>query len=125
MVRGFLQEDVLAMVADAVPRSGDPLKGGNRYEEYVRGEIAGMDSELKSWWISRRVGLERNMAIRNQLKENNFTGFSMNNADLPDTEKVLWSDLVTGKPNLGGLDNADAREMKADMYFFKRTNYTF
>lgn len=104
------------MPVDAVPRSGDPLKGGNRYEEYVRGEISGMDSELKSWWIQRRVALERNMAIRNQLKENNFTGFSINNADLPDTEKVLWNDLVQGKPNLKGLDSADAREMKSDMY---------
>jgi len=103
-------------MAAAIPRSGDPLSAGNRYEEYVKGEISGMDAELKSWWIGRRLAMERNLAIKNQLQTNNFTGFSMNTPDLPDTEKVLWGDLVTGKPNFSGLDSADGREMKSDMY---------
>lgn len=74
-----------------------------------------MDNELKSWWIQRRLAMERNLAIKNQLNANNFSGFAMNNPDLPDTEKALWGDLVKGKPHLNSLDSADAREMKADM----------
>ncbi len=84
-------------MAAAVPRSGDPFTAGNRYEEYVKGEIEGMDAELKSWWISRRLAMERNMAIKNKLQQHNFSGLSMNNNDVPDTQKVLYVFVCLGR----------------------------
>merc|ERR1712187_941415 len=43
---------------------------------------------------------ERNMAIKKALDGSNFTGLSMANAEVPDAQKVIWSDLVKGKPDL-------------------------
>merc|ERR1719330_1774470 len=40
----------------------------------------------------------------------------MSNADVPDAQKAIWSDLVQGKPELEDSLSSNARQMKADMY---------
>merc|ERR1712087_830863 len=50
------------------------------------------------------------------LDDNNFTGLSMANASIPDAQKVLWSDLVQGKPELEDSLSSNAKAVKADMY---------
>merc|ERR1711972_1154505 len=67
-------------------------------------------------FLQRRFALERNMAIKKALDENNFTGLSMANADVPDAQKALWSDLVQGKPELEDTLSTNAKQMKVDMY---------
>merc|ERR1712014_415652 len=67
-------------------------------------------------FLQRRFAMERNMAIKKALDENNFTGLSMANADVPDAQKVLWNDLVQGKPELEDSLSTNAKAMKADMY---------
>merc|ERR1712060_128581 len=59
---------------------------------------------------------ERNMAIKKALDEGNFTGLSMANADVPDSQRAMWSDLVQGKPELEDSLSLNARQMKANMY---------
>merc|ERR1712176_607527 len=67
-------------------------------------------------FLQRRFAMERNMAIKKALDENNFMGLSMANADVPDAQKVLWNDLVQGKPELDDALSTNAKAMKADMY---------
>merc|ERR1712039_297211 len=74
------------------------------------------ETELKDWFLSRRFSMERNIAIKKALEENNFMGLSMTNADVPDAQKALWSDLVQGKPELEDSLSTNAKQMKADMY---------
>jgi len=87
-----------------------------RYEEYSKKEIQFIEGELKDWFLSRRFAMERNMALKKTLDANNFTGLSMSNPDVPDAQKVLWSDLVKGKPELDDTLSTNAKQMKADMY---------
>merc|ERR1711972_1198158 len=56
------------------------------------------------------------MGLKKALDEKNFTGLSMANSCLPDAQKVLWSDLVQGKPELDDTLSANAKAMKAEMY---------
>merc|ERR1711941_184515 len=60
--------------------------------------------------------MERNMAVKKILDEANFTGLSIANKDVPDAQKVMWSDLVQGKPELEDELSSNAKGMKADMY---------
>merc|ERR1711937_759400 len=60
--------------------------------------------------------MERNMAIKKALDENNFTGLSQANANAPDAQRVMWMDLVQGKPELEDSLSTNAKQMKADMY---------
>ncbi|CAK0857403.1 unnamed protein product [Prorocentrum cordatum] len=60
--------------------------------------------------------MERNVAIKKVLDDNNFTGLSINNASTPDEKKVMWSDLVQGKPELEDSLSTNAKQMKAEMY---------
>jgi len=53
-----------------------------RYEEYSKKEISFIETELKDWFLQRRFAMERNMAVKKTLDENNFTGLSMANADV-------------------------------------------
>merc|ERR1712061_150395 len=39
-----------------------------------------------------------------------------NNQNVPDAQKVMWSDLVQGKPELEDSLSTNAKQMKADMY---------
>ena len=71
-----------------------------RYEEYSKKEVAFIETELKDWFLQRRFGMERNMAMKKSLDDNNFTGLSVANACVPDAKKVAWNDLVQGKPDL-------------------------
>mmetsp|Transcript_33071 Transcript_33071/g.92836 ORF Transcript_33071/g.92836 Transcript_33071/m.92836 type:complete len:187 (-) Transcript_33071:148-708(-) len=87
-----------------------------RYQEYSKKEIAFIETELKDWFLQRRFGMERNMALKKTLDANNFTGLSMNNADVPDAQKVAWSDLLQGKPELDDTLSTNAKQMKIDMY---------
>merc|ERR1712151_585129 len=87
-----------------------------RYQEYSKKEISFIETELKDWFLQRRFAMERNMGIKKALDENNFTGLSLANAEVPDAQKVLWSDLVQGKPELEGSLSTNAKAMKADMY---------
>merc|ERR1711948_124201 len=60
--------------------------------------------------------MERNMALKKTLDDNNFTGLSMANGSVPDAQKVMWSDLVQGKPELEDSLSTNAKAMKAEMY---------
>merc|ERR1712083_132663 len=80
------------------------------------GEVQFIETELKDWFLSRRFAMERNMALKKELDDNNFTGLSMANTNVPDAQKVMWSDLVQGKPELEDSLSSNAKAMKADMY---------
>merc|ERR1719454_227057 len=88
----------------------------SRYEMYSQKEVNFIDTELKDWFLTRRFAMERNMALKKTLDDNNFTGLSMSNASVPDAQKVLWSDLVQGKPELEDALSTNAKAMKAEMY---------
>lgn len=87
-----------------------------KYDEYSRKEIEFIEGELKDWFLQRRFAMERNMALKKTLDDANFTGLSMTNANVPNAQKVLWSDLVQGRPELEDALSTNARQMKADMY---------
>mmetsp|Transcript_16888 Transcript_16888/g.44656 ORF Transcript_16888/g.44656 Transcript_16888/m.44656 type:complete len:190 (-) Transcript_16888:158-727(-) len=87
-----------------------------RYEEYSKKEVQFIEAELKDWFLGRKFSMERNMAIKKALDVGNFTGLSMANADVPDAQKVVWNDLVQGKPELEDSLSANAKLMKAEMY---------
>merc|ERR1712224_152449 len=98
----------------AMPPSGMNVTG--RYEEYSKKEIQFIETELKDWFLQRRFGMERNMAIKAALDENNFSGLSNANPHTDPAQKVLWSDLVQGRPELEDSLSTNAKQMKADMY---------
>merc|ERR1719217_1880194 len=87
-----------------------------RYAEYSKKEVAFIETELKDWFLQRRFAMERNMALKQTLDDSNFTGLSQANSSVPDAQKVLWSDLVQGRPELEDTLSTNARQMKADMY---------
>lgn len=87
-----------------------------KYEEYTKKEIEFIDGELKDWFLTRRFNMERNMALKKTLDTANFTGLSQNNASVPDAQRVLWSDLVQGKPEMQDSLSTNAKQMKAEMY---------
>mmetsp|Transcript_10323 Transcript_10323/g.24823 ORF Transcript_10323/g.24823 Transcript_10323/m.24823 type:complete len:185 (+) Transcript_10323:80-634(+) len=92
------------------------MNAAGRYKEYSQMEIQFIETELKDWFLQRRFGMERNMAIKKTLDENNFTGLSIANPSVPDAQKVMWSDLVQGKPELDDSLSNNAKQMKAEMY---------
>merc|ERR1719460_363941 len=87
-----------------------------RYEEYSKKEIEFIETELKDWFLQRRFGMERNMAIKSALDENNFSGLSNANPEVDPAQKVLWNDLLQGKPELEDSLSSNAKQMKAEMY---------
>jgi len=87
-----------------------------RYEEYSKLDLASIESELKDWFIQRRFALERNLAIKQKLDRENFTGLSMNNDSVPPEAKAIFGDLVHGKPVLEDSLSTNARVMKSEMY---------
>eukprot|EP00392_Amoebophrya_sp_AT5.2_P011041 g11116.t1 len=92
------------------------VKNKDQYDAYTTVEVAGLESELKDWFLSRRVEMERALTVKKALDEKNFTGLSLNNASLPSTQRVIWGDLVCGKPTLDKGLSENARVMKAEMY---------
>eukprot|EP00927_Polykrikos_kofoidii_P023128 TRINITY_DN2139_c0_g1_i2.p1 TRINITY_DN2139_c0_g1~~TRINITY_DN2139_c0_g1_i2.p1 ORF type:complete len:190 (+),score=35.21 TRINITY_DN2139_c0_g1_i2:73-642(+) len=88
----------------------------DKYNEYTTKEICFIETELKDWFLTRRFSMERNMALKKTLDDNNFTGLSIANADVPVAQKVMWNDLVQGKPELEETLSTNAKAMKAEMY---------
>jgi len=60
-----------------------------RYEEYTKKEIGYIEAELKDWFLQRRFGMERNLALKKTLDGANFTGLSMANPSVPDEKKAV------------------------------------
>ncbi|CAE8682339.1 unnamed protein product [Polarella glacialis] len=83
---------------------------------YSKKEIQFVETELKDWFLQRRFSMERSMALKKTFDDNNFTGLSMSNFSLPDAQKVMWSDIVQGKPEVEDALSNNAKLMKADMY---------
>ena len=54
----------------------------------------------KDWFLQRRFAMERAMTLKKALDKENFTGLSMSNPSVPDAQKVMWSDLVQGTPDM-------------------------
>ncbi|EDO05332.1 hypothetical protein BBOV_I002500 [Babesia bovis T2Bo] len=84
--------------------------------EDIRSEIASIDARLKQWFLFRRVQAERAMSIKKLLDDNNYIGLSCNNNNVDLVDRVMWSDIVKGRPELEDSLSVNAREMKADMY---------
>ncbi|KJP87444.1 hypothetical protein AK88_02876 [Plasmodium fragile] len=81
----------------------------------LKGEIATIEKEIKSWFIKRRLNMELNYSLYNLFNNYNIVGLSINkNIDMK--EKMLWHDIVNGKPDLEDTLSMDAKEYKADMY---------
>lgn len=87
-----------------------------KYDEYSKKEVEFIEGELKDWFLQRRFAMERNLALKHALDDSNFSGLSQANASVPDAQKVLWSDLVQGRPEIEDSLSSNARQMKAEMY---------
>eukprot|EP00450_Noctiluca_scintillans_P010756 CAMPEP_0194488378 /NCGR_PEP_ID=MMETSP0253-20130528/8322_1 /TAXON_ID=2966 /ORGANISM="Noctiluca scintillans" /LENGTH=188 /DNA_ID=CAMNT_0039328731 /DNA_START=91 /DNA_END=657 /DNA_ORIENTATION=- len=88
----------------------------DRFHEYARMEVNYIETELKDWFLQRQFAMERNRAMKTTFDQHNFTGLSMANASVPDANKVLWSDLTKGRPELEDSLSTNAKQFKADMY---------
>ena len=88
----------------------------DKYQVHARMELEGVESQLKDWFLTRRVAMERNIGIKEQLDASNMTGLSMNNSAVPKEKMALWHDLTRGTPDLEDSLSTNAKEMKADMY---------
>ncbi|PFH33209.1 putative myosin heavy chain [Besnoitia besnoiti] len=84
--------------------------------ENLQIELQSIERELKDWWTTRKILRDRNIGMFNLFRHHNFVGFSINNAQISDGERVMWTELVNGKPDLEDSLSIDAREMKVDMY---------
>ena len=87
-----------------------------KFAAYASAELAGIEQSLKEWFLTRRFRLERALAIKKKLDDNNFTGLSMNNANLNLKDAVMWKDLVVGRPALEPSLSTDAQTRKVETY---------
>jgi hypothetical protein len=87
-----------------------------KFTAYAQAELAGIESALKEWFLTRRFRLERALAMKKELDENNFTGLSINNPDLAHKDAVMWRDLVIGKPSIESQLSVDAQTRKVETY---------
>jgi len=94
----------------------DAYSDREKYEQHVKQELHMIDNDLKDWFLTRRIGIEKAQGMRKQLESLNATGLAMNNADVPPTQMVLWNDIVQGRPDMEDSLSTDAREMKAEKY---------
>eukprot|EP00923_Selenidium_pygospionis_P027980 GHVN01050528.1.p1 GENE.GHVN01050528.1~~GHVN01050528.1.p1 ORF type:complete len:195 (+),score=22.52 GHVN01050528.1:105-689(+) len=94
----------------------EELSNKDLHNERIKAEISAIDERLKSWFINRRFLMERNIALRKMLDRHNVMGLSMNNMETPKPERVMWHDIVYGKPELEDSLSLSAREMKSDRY---------
>ena len=67
------------------------------YNAYTKMEVAGIEAELKDWFLSRRLEMERNMAIKKELDANNFTGRIKRGLKKGGLKKELDGDNFTRK----------------------------
>jgi len=95
-----------------------------RYEQYSKLDLAGIEAELKNWFIQRRFAAERNLAIKKTLDANNFTGLSMNNPNVTPEMRAIWGDLTQGKPEVEESLSKNARIMKSELYLKTFQNAT-
>lgn len=93
----------------------DSLKPKDLQNERLRAEIWQIEQRLKTWFINRRVSMERNISLRKVFWRYNMVGLSMNGST-PEPGRSMWEDIVTGKPDVEDSLSMDGREMKADMY---------
>uniref|UniRef100_A0A0G4ICW3 Uncharacterized protein n=1 Tax=Chromera velia CCMP2878 TaxID=1169474 RepID=A0A0G4ICW3_9ALVE len=94
----------------------DTLDGKGKYTENLKQEVQSIEKELKDWFITRKLAAQRAEGIRKKLAAHNMTGFSVNNPNLPLPDRVMWSDLVAGKPDLEDSLSKDAKLRKAERY---------
>ena len=87
-----------------------------KFTAYASAELAGIEAALKEWFLTRRFRMERALAIKKELDENNFSGLSLNNPDIPPREASMWRDLVIGRPAVEAGLSADAASRKIEMY---------
>ena len=88
-----------------------------KFAAYAKAELAGIETALKEWFITRRFRLERALAIKSKFDEHNFTGMSMTNiASLPPREAAMWRDLVIGQPHVESTLSQDAKTRKIELY---------
>ncbi|CDU17671.1 hypothetical protein YYC_02494 [Plasmodium yoelii 17X] len=85
-------------------------------EEFkIKSEIKSIENELKNWFIKRRLNMELNYSLKKLFDNYNFVGLSINrNIDMKD--KMMWYDMVNGKPELEDTLSIDAKEYKCDQY---------
>ncbi|CAD2103170.1 hypothetical protein YYG_02809 [Plasmodium vinckei petteri] len=90
--------------------------GGENVEDFkVKSEIRSIENELKNWFIKRRLNMELNYSLKKLFDNYNFVGLSINrNIDMKD--KMMWYDMVNGKPELEDTLSIDAKEYKCDQY---------
>ncbi|CRG96818.1 conserved Plasmodium protein, unknown function [Plasmodium gallinaceum] len=81
----------------------------------IKNEINILESELKNWFIKRRLNMELNYSLKKLFDNYNFVGLSINN-NINLKDKMLWYDIVNGKPELEDNLSIDAKEYKADQY---------
>ncbi|KAK2197542.1 hypothetical protein BdWA1_000544 [Babesia duncani] len=79
-------------------------------------ELSSIEARLKNWFLFRRVQAERSMSIKKLLDEENFLGLGCNNEKVPLKDRILWNDIINGRPKLEDSLSVNAREMKADVY---------
>lgn len=81
----------------------------------IKKEISFLERELKNWFIKRRLNMELNYSLKKLFDDYNFIGLSINNSvNLKD--KMLWYDIVNGKPEVEDHLSMDAKEYKVDTY---------
>ncbi|CRG99482.1 conserved Plasmodium protein, unknown function [Plasmodium relictum] len=81
----------------------------------IKSEINSLESELKNWFIKRRLNMELNYSLKKLFDNYNFVGLSINN-NINLKDKMMWYDIVNGKPEIEDNLSIDAREYKADYY---------
>ncbi|KAI4839499.1 hypothetical protein MKS88_002053 [Plasmodium brasilianum] len=87
----------------------------NNADFKLKSEINSIEKELKNWFIKRRLNMELNYSLKQLFDNYNFVGLSINKSmDLKD--KMLWYDMVNGKPEVEDTLSIDAKEYKADKY---------
>lgn len=87
-----------------------------KFAAYASAELAGIEASLKEWFLTRRFRMERALAIKQELDNNNFSGLSLNNPHVPPREAAMWRDLVIGRPSIEPTLSADAATRKTEMY---------
>ena len=87
-----------------------------KFTAYAQAELAGIEQSLKEWFLTRRFRLERALAIKKELDENNFTGLSINNSNLSSKDAIMWRDLVIGRPSVEAQLSVDAQTRKVETY---------
>ncbi len=87
-----------------------------KFTAYASAELEGIDAALKDWFLVRRFRMERALALKKTLDENNFSGLSLTNENVPIRDGAMWRDLVAGKPIVESSLSRDAQSRKAELY---------